>query len=314
MLKRIGVAVPSLIIITIVVFMIVHSAPGDPAIFMAGETGASPQYIEGIRKLWGLDRPLQEQLWVYLVNVAQGNLGYSLTLQRSVLGIILERLPYTFLLIGIAELFALVGIFFAVEAGSRLHSTTDDLLSVASVVGYSLPYFWLGQILLIVFSLSLGLFPAGGLTSLREQYIGLAYVLDLLWHAALPGITLGLVHLTLVFRVTKVCVADVNSENYIVLARAKGLTERRVKYVHILKNVLIPLITLLALNFGGIVAGTLMTEIVFSWPGLGTLLQHAVTTRDYPLVSGIFIIMAGIIIFLNLVTDITYRIVDPRVR
>jgi ABC-type dipeptide/oligopeptide/nickel transport system permease component len=313
-LRRLVIAIPSIFIIIIVVFMLIHIAPGDPVLYLAGEAGVSPEYIERLRREFGLDRPIYEQLWIYLTKVLRGDLGYSLIFMRSVPDLILERLPATVLLIGLAEFFASLGIILAMEAGTRVHSMIDNLLSISSIVGYSLPIFWTAQILIVIFSVNLKLFPIGGLVSLRYDYTGLRLVIDIIWHAILPVVALGLLHLTLVFRVSRSSIVDVTRENYILAARSRGIDEKTIKYNHMLRNVLIPVITIMALNFGRVIAGAVLTETVFSWPGLGRLFFWAVSTRDYPLVEGLFIFISIAVIIINLVTDVLYAIVDPRVR
>ena len=313
-LRRILIAVPIVFIIITLVFFLIHLAPGDPIVYLVGETGASPDYIERLRVKYGLDRPLLEQYWRYLSKVASGDLGYSLIYSAHVSDVILDKLPNTLMLILFAQMFGIAGIILALELGVKQYSFIDDFLSTLAVAGYSLPLFWIGQILIIVFAVKLDLFPMGGLVSVEASYTGLSYVLDALWHTILPALTLGVFQFTLLFRVCKSSVYDVVRENYILAARARGLEETKIKYVHILKNTLIPVITLVSVSIGSLLAGTVLTETVFSWPGLGRTFFYALLNRDYPTIQGVFIFLSVSVVLINLLADVLYGIVDPRVR
>jgi len=313
--RRLLQAIPLILGIIIVNFCLIHLAPGDPILTLAGEYQVSPEYVEGIKKLYGLDQPVPTQLLFYVFNVLRGNFGYSFSFKQSVLGVILDRVPATVLLMGVAILYStLFGVLFGVISSKTQYSKTDHFFTLLSLVGYSVPVFWLGQILLIALSLKLSLFPAQGMQSLREPLEGLAYWMDILHHLVLPSFVLGLSYLAINTRFTRASMIEVMSQDYIRTARAKGLSENRVTYKHALRNALLPLVTMTGLNFGFLLAGAVLTETVFAWPGLGRLMYDSIYTRDYPVLMGMFVVISMGVILANLVTDILYSVLDPRIR
>jgi peptide/nickel transport system permease protein len=313
--RRLLQAVPLILGIVVVNFCLIHLAPGDPIVTLVGEYQASPEYIEGVRKEYGLDRPLPTQLLFYVLSILRGNFGYSFSFRQSVLGVILERVPATVLLMVVAIIYStLLGVVFGVISAKRQYSRTDHFFTLLSLVGYSLPVFWLGQILLITLSLKFSLFPAQGMQSLREPLTGIAYWLDLFHHLVLPAFALGLSYLAINTRFVRASMIEVMSEDYVRTARAKGLSERMVTYKHALRNALLPLVTMTGLNFGFLLAGAVLTEIVFAWPGLGRLMYDSIYTRDYPVLMGMFILISLGVILANLLTDLVYAVLDPRIR
>lgn len=314
-LRRFLQAIPLILGIIVVNFSLIHLAPGDPIITLVGESQVSPEYIASVKKEYGLDQPLPTQLLYYVLGVLRGNLGYSFSFRQSVLGVILERVPATVLLMLVAIVYStLLGVVFGVVSSKRQYSRTDQFFTFLSLVGYSLPVFWLGQILLITLSLRLPLFPAQGMQSLREPLTGMAYWMDLLHHLVLPAFALGLSYLAINTRFTRASMIEVMSEDYIRSARAKGLSEGTVTYKHALRNALLPLVTMTGLNFGFLLTGAVLTETVFAWPGLGRLMYDSIYTRDYPVLMGMFILISVGVILANLITDILYSVLDPRIR
>lgn len=314
-LRRFLQAIPLILGIIIVNFSLIHLAPGDPIIALVGESQVSPEFIAGVRKEYGLDQPLPVQLLYYVLGVLRGNFGYSFSFRQSVLGVILERVPATVLLMLVAIIYStILGVVFGVVSSKKQYSRTDQFFTLLSLVGYSLPVFWLGQILLITLSLQFSLFPAQGMQSLREPLTGVAYWLDLLHHLVLPAFALGLSYLAINTRFTRASMIEVMSEDYIRSARAKGLSEGMVTYKHALRNALLPLVTMTGLNFGFLLTGAVLTETVFAWPGLGRLMYDSIYTRDYPVLMGMFIFISAGVILANLITDILYSVLDPRIR
>lgn len=290
--------------------------PGDPATILAGEE-ASEEVLELIRESYGLDKPTYEQLLIYMSRVLRGDLGYSYSYKAPVLDVIASRIQPTMLLIGTALTFALIiGVILGVIASTRPYSIVDNIATAIGVTFYSVPFFWLAQILLIVFSLSLGLFPTGGIMSLKVTWSGntLGYILDRLHHLVLPAVTLAMWYIAAIFRLTRASMLEVLGQDYIVFARSKGLKERRVVYKHGLRNALFPVITVVGLYIGWAFAGVVFTETVFSWPGLGRLMYDSIYSRDYPVLMGMYIFISISILVTNLIVDVIYTILDPRIR
>ena len=308
-------AVPLIFIVLTINFVLIHSAPGDPIHLLIGEGGASEELIEQTRAEFGLDKPLHIQYFSYIQNVLQLNLGYSLRYREDVLGLIMGRIPASFLLMGTSFVISsLIGILLGLYTGPRKDSLVDRLSVLVSILGYSLPIFFLGLILLTVFSLKLGWFPTQGMYNIRASYEGWNLVKDVLHHLFLPAMTYSAFQFALIFRVTRVKMQEVMKENYITTARAKGVIEKNVIFHHAVPNTLLPIITILGFNFSWLLAGSVLTETVFAWPGLGRLMFDAVSARDYPLLMGLFFVLSTFVIIINLLTDVVYRMVDPRVR
>ena len=311
---RLAQAVPLLFVVMTVNFVLIHSAPGDPVDLLIGEGGASQELIDHIRAEFGLDRPLHVQFFSYLGNVLQLNLGYSLRYRQDVFDLILDRLPASILLMGTAfVLSSVVGILLGMYAGTRKDTVADRIAVILSILGYSMPVFFLGLLMLTVFALKLGWFPTQGMYNIRNPQEGWGLVMDVAHHLVLPVITYSAFQLALIFRVTRVKMQQVMTEDYIVTARAKGVQERRVVFRHAVPNTLLPIVTILGLNLEWLLAGSVLTETVFAWPGLGRLMFDAVSARDFPLLMGLFIVISAFVIIVNLLTDVVYRFIDPRV-
>ena len=309
-------AVQSLFLILILIavnFLLIHVAPGNPVHMLAGQSG-DEKYYEFIRAKFGLDQPLTTQLWIYLSSVLRGDLGYSLGYQQPVLRVILERIPATLLLMLSAILLSTtVGVVLGVEAARRENSFIDRVINTVALLGYSIPSFSVGLLLLIVFALHIGLFPAQNMSSANQELTGLTYLLDVLRHLTLPAATLAIVQFAQVMRLTRTQMLNALRENFITTARSKGLKERQIVYGHALRNEMIPLVTILGSDFGTLLSGAVLVETVFAWPGLGRLLIDSIAMRDYPVLMGIFLMISISVAVANLFTDIVYSLLDPRI-
>jgi peptide/nickel transport system permease protein len=312
--RRVILAIPLIFIVITINFVIVHTAPGDPTHILLGEA-ATKEFVEAMRAKFGLDKPLYMQYLLYISSVVQGDLGYSILRAQSVSALITERLPATLLLIFSAMCISiLVGIFLGVTASRKPYSLRDNVATGIALFGVSTPTFWLGQMLMIALAIYAGLFPVSGLRSLRIELLGLDRVLDILHHLALPAITLSAFHLAFITRLTRASMLEVLGQDFIVTARAKGLDDRTVTYGHGLRNALLPVTTYTGLSIGLLFAGAIMTETVFAWPGMGTLLYDSLRLRDYPVLLGIFIFVSVMVVVSNLVVDVLYSYLDPRIR
>lgn len=312
-LRRLVQSLFVILLLIIINFLLIHIAPGDPAYLLAGQSG-DESYYAFIRGRFGLDKPITAQLWIYLTSVLRGDLGYSISYGQPVVNVVFSRLPATLLLTMSALLFSTtVGVWLGVESARHANSPADRTIASFTALCYSVPSFSIGQALLITFSLGLGVFPAQGMVSSSQQLSGMARWLDVLNHLALPAFTLGLVQMAIMARLTRTEVLNVLSEDFITTARAKGLTETRVAYGHALRNALMPLTTLLGNEVGTMFSGAVLVETVFAWPGLGRLMIESIETRDYPVLMGLFLLVSVGVVAANLITDISYSMLDPRI-
>jgi peptide/nickel transport system permease protein len=297
-------------------FILIHVAPGNPIIYLVGEFGGSQELIATYERDLGLDKPLYEQLALYIWNVMRGNLGYSYFYRKPVLDVILERVPATLLLMSTQfVLFAILGIFLGVLASKKKkNSLTDNVISTVSLIGYSMPIFWSGQMLMLLFGIQLRWLPVSGMVSMEIDQMGVAYVLDILRHLVLPVTALTFIHVALIVRLLRSSMLDVYTRDYIITARAKGLDENKVSWGHAFPNALLPVVTILGLYLGAILAGAILTETVFAWPGIGRLMYDSISRRDYPVVMGVFLITSISVVIANLFTDTLYAYLDPRIR
>lgn len=302
--------VPLILAVIVINFMIVHLAPGDPASALAGDI-ATPEYQEQLRQRFGLDKSLLEQLFIYLGNVLTGDLGYSFAYQKPVVGIILERLPATLLLMVGSLTSAIVGgtLLGALSAKHR-GSWIDRAISFVTLGLYSVPVFWSGMVLILFFSLTLGWFPTSGMRDYGEE----ANVLSTLHHLALPTLALGLFTMPTFARLTRSAMLEVLDEDFVRTSRAIGYPSRVIYYRHALKNAALPTITVAGLSVGEMFSGALLTETVFAWPGMGQLMYQAVFQRDYPVLMGTFLVTAVAVAVCMIIADVCYSIADPRVR
>ncbi len=312
-LRRV-IQVPFLLLgILVFTFFLIHLAPGDPINALAGEYGNAAYFAE-MRARYGLDRPIAEQLFIYLKNLARGDLGTAYTYGQPVTRVILERMPTTLLLMGTSFILATsVGITLGFSAGRRPDSLVDHSVSILALLGYALPVFWLAQVMLYFLALKLGWFPIQGLTSAREQYTGLRLFLDVGHHLLLPAAALAIQQIALVTRLTRTGMLETLASPYVLAARARGLGSRRVDVRHALRNALLPVVTVVGGRIGFLFSGAVLTESVFAWPGLGRLLLEATLARDYPILMGMFLLISLVVILANLITDLVYAILDPRI-
>jgi peptide/nickel transport system permease protein len=295
-------------------FVLVQLAPGDPVSVLLGDGNPTAAQVAELTARMGLDRPLHVQLWTYFGSVLRGDLGYSYVASGPVLDLILARVPATLILMLPSLLiFTVLGVALGVFVATRPFSATDNTVSVLAVLGYSIPVFVLGQLLLLIFSYWLGWFPAQGMRNFRAPSSGIGAFLDLLSHLALPMIVLGTRYLAVNARFARASMIEALGQDYVTSARAQGLPERQVR-LHALRNALLPVVTMLGINFSNILTGTVLIEIVFGWPGLGRLMYDAIFGRDYPLLMGLFVVVSIGVVIVNALTDIVYSLVDPRVR
>ncbi len=310
--RRLLTAIPVLVAVATLTFVLIRIAPGDPAYLLAGD-GGTPEYYAQIRQKFGLDRPLPEQLTRYLWSLVRGDFGRSLHQGEFVLTLIVQRLPATLALAGSAFLLsAMAGVALGVWGASKAHSATDHALLGATALGAALPVFWTGLLLVLVFSLHLRWLPVQGMTSARPPASGWGTAVDILAHLVLPVAALSMQPLASFSRLTRVKMLEAFAEPYVQTARAKGLSNGRVT-LHAARNALLPVVTVIGGHANVLVTGAVLTETVFAWPGLGRLALDATLTRDYPLIMGLVLIGAGGIVAINLITDVMYASIDPRI-
>ncbi|WP_306006681.1 ABC transporter permease [Aquicoccus porphyridii] len=314
-LSRLAKAAITLLLIVILNFFLIHAAPGDPAAVMAGEAGAADEkFIAQLRAQFGLDQPLYVQFWTYVSGVVQLDLGYSYRQQMPVLDLILDRLPATLLLTLTAFFMSLLlGIVFGLAAAARQGRWGDSAITSVALLFYATPLFWVALMAVVLFSVKLGWFPAFGYGSVGAGYTGFELLLDRLRHLFLPALTLGLFFMAVYLRMTRSSVLEVSQMDFVKTARAKGLNERVIRRRHILRNALLPVVTLAGLQAGQLVGGAVLTETVFAWPGIGRLMFESLTARDYNTLLGVFLVSAAMVIAFNIITDLVYRLIDPRI-
>jgi len=299
-LTRCLAGVPALLLVTVLVFTVVRLIPGDPARILAGDF-ATDQTVAELRQRWRLDRPLPVQYAAYVAGLARGDLGRSTATSLPVAGELGERFLRTLLLAGAAILVATsVGVTLGILSATHRASLLDFAATTLALAGVSTPIFWSGLILILLFSVELPWLPAGGTGSFA--------------HLILPAVSLGLFGAGVIARQTRSSMLETLGEDFVRTARAKGLTERIVIYKHALKNALIPVVTVLADQFGRMLGGAILTETVFSWPGMGRYLIEAIAMRDYPVIQGIILVFATSFLVVNLLLDISYALLDPRVQ
>ena len=297
-------------------FVLVHAAPGDPVETIAGASGGMDEKLQAeLRAMYGLDQPLPVQLGIYLGKVVRGDLGYSYFFNLPVSDLILERVPATLLLVLTSVLTAfLIGTALGVLSSRKPNGWLSQLINVMSLVGFAAPVFWMGMLLIILLASIFPVFPVSGMRGIQSSGLGWADVVDVLHHLVLPAFTLGLVYLAQYSRLSRAAMLDVLGADYIRTARAKGLPERLVLYKHALRNAVLPVVTILGLQFGNVLAGAIVVETVFNWPGLGRLAFESVLRRDYPTILGVLLFSSIVVIVMNQVTDLCYRLIDPRIK
>lgn len=314
---RVAQSLALIVAVIVLNFCLIYLAPGDPADVIAGMSGsADPEMMAQIRAEYGLDQPFLKQLWDYVASVMSGDLGTSyIESGEPVTSLIAERLWPTMLLVGSALAFAVIGgTVIGTLTARKPTSWLSNGVTVLSLVGYAMPVFWTGIMLIILFASVWKLLPVGGMHDVRFEGGWLASAVDVAEHLVLPAITLGSIYLAQYSRLARASMLEVLQSDYIRTARAKGLTERSVVFKHGLRNGILPIITIAGLQFGALFSGAILVEIVFNWPGLGRLAYGAIFGRDTPVLLGILLISVVLVIVVNLLTDIAYRVVDPRIR
>lgn len=314
LVRRLAQVVPALAMILVVTFAVIHLAPGDPALAVASEY-ADEATLAALRSELGVDQPLWTQFLRYASDLARGDLGESSFFGRPVSTVIGERLPATLLLTGSALLLSsTLGILLGRVAARKPSSPADAGITVTTLIGYSVPNFWLGQLAIVVFGLYFGFFPVLGMTDTREVFTGWAYVRDVGWHLILPASVLAVSEVTLLARLTRAGLRKQMRQGYTRSAAAKGVADNDIVSRHAFPNAALPLITVIGARVGFLFSGAVVVETVFSWPGIGLLLRDAVNNQDRQLALGLVMLVAVSVLLANLVTDLVYARIDPRIR
>jgi peptide/nickel transport system permease protein len=313
--RRLLKAILVLAIVVVFNFLLIHAAPGDPATVMAGEAGAADQmFIDQLRHQFGLDQSLLHQLANYLGHILRGDLGFSYRQQRAVGDLLLGRLPATLILTLSAFFLALLGgIVLGTLAAVNVGRLTDTVVTVLALLSYATPIYWIGLMLVLLFSVDLGWLPAFGYETVGSGYSGLTRVGDIARHMILPVATLGLFYMAVYARLTRASILEVSQLDFVKTARAKGQLEWKIVLRHVLRNALLPVITMAGIQAGQLVGGSILVETVFAWPGLGRLTFDAVLQRDYQVLLGVFFVTSVLVVLFNILTDILYSFVDPRI-
>jgi len=313
--RRILQALPVLLAIVVLNFLLLQMADGDAADVLAGEAGsATPEYLAQLRAKFGLDQPWYIQLARYVGNIVQLDLGYSFRHDMPVAKLVMDRLgPTLLLMIPTLAIAVSLGCFLGLIAATGLNTWRDTLISVFALVSYATPLFWVGLMLIVVFSIRLDLVPTSGMETIGMFYEGWDRIRDIAWHMILPITTLSLFYLATYARLMRASLLEQSGMDYTVTARAKGVTERRIIYKHVLRNALLPVVTIAGVQIGSILGGSVIVESVFSWPGLGLLAFEALFARDLNLLLGIFFICSVLVVTANLLVDLLYSFLDPRI-
>jgi peptide/nickel transport system permease protein len=312
--RRVLRVFPVAFMVVLLNFLLIHLAPGDPVHVLAGDA-ATPEYVAQVRKEFGLDQPVVTQLLIYLARIARGDLGTSFLHRRAVVWLIAERVGPTLVLMLTALTISVVaGVGLGLLAALRPNSWLDHTARVVALAGFSFPIFWLGQVLLLVFALHLSWLPAQGMESLREPLAGWAYVLDRIRHLLLPALTFAFFNVALLSRLTRTTMVELLQDDFVRTARGKGVSETGIVLKHAFRNALLPIVTVIGTNVGLLLMGSVLTETVFGWPGLGRLMYEALYGRDYPVLMGVFLVVTVAVVLANLLTDLLYVRLDPRIR
>ena len=313
--RRLLKSVPILLAIAVCNFVLLKLAPGDAADVLAGEAGsATPEYLAALKSQFGLDQPDWVQLLHYVWRLLRLDLGFSFRNNESVLSMILSRMPATLLLmVGALGLAFIAGAALGVLASRRVNTWVDNLISVVVLLFYATPIFLIGLGLIVVFAVKLGVLPTGGLTSVGAGYTGLRAAGDVAVHLLMPLVTLALFFLALYARLMRASMLEVFNQDYVTTARAKGLPERLITMKHVVRNAMLPMVTMLGLQVGTLLGGSVLVETVFAWPGIGRLAFEAVMSRDLNLLLGILLVCSVIVIAANIMVDLAYAWLDPRI-
>lgn len=314
--RRLLQAVPIVLGIVVLNFLLLQLAPGDAATVLAGEAGgAPPEYIALLRERFGLDQPIHVQLLLYVKNVVMLDLGYSFRNGMPVTELIFARLGPTLLLMGATLLVSVLsGVLLGLLAATAVNTWRDRFISVAAVIAYATPLFWIGLMLILLFSIKLDWLPTTGMEDVVAFHEGWARVVDIGQHLILPTVTLSLFYMALYTRMMRAAMLDQRGMDYVVTARSKGLPEHLITYRHVLRNAVLPVVTMAGVQVGSLLGGSVVVESVFAWPGLGQLAFQSLFARDFNLLLGIFFLSACLVVVVNLVVDLIYLALDPRIK
>lgn len=315
-IKKMIYALLTIVIVVIFNYFLFRILPGDPLSMIIRNSKATPEMIENIKKFYGLNLSPMEQFVIYFKNLLKGDLGFSFVYKAPVKDVIGSVILPTVILVGLAELIAIVvGIFFGVLSAWKRGTKLDLGTLSFSLVTYAMPTFWLGMIMVAVFSLNLRMFPTGNMFTPGREFASIGSMMaDLSRHLFLPVVTLSLVLIGQYALTMRNTLSDVLSEDFITTAKAKGFRQKYILSKHAMPNAMLPMVTIIAINLGLIVAGTIQIETIFSWPGLGNLMYEALKSRDYPLLQGIFLLVTICVVVANFLADLTYSYLDPRVK
>lgn len=314
--RRLAQAIPTVLMIFVLSFFLLRLAPGDMADVMAGESGGgSAEYVQNLREEFGLQRPMILQLFSYLKNVATLNLGYSYRQNMPVFDLIMSRLgPTALLMLTSFAVSILAGGALGIAAARNVNRPVDRVISVVSTLGYATPLFWVGLMLILLFSITFRQLPTSGMENVAAFNEGFARVKDIAWHLVLPVVSLSLFYIAVYTRLMRSSLLEQSKMNYVVTAEAKGLPPRKVMYGHVLRNALLPILTMAGVQIGSMLGGSIIIESVFGWPGMGLLAYEALFARDLNLLMGILIVSSVMVILINIAVDTLYAIVDPRIQ
>ena len=314
-IRRLFQAVPIVLAIIVLNFFLLNMAEGDAVDVLAGEAGsATPEYMAELRAKFGLDQPLPVQLLVYLKNIISLDLGYSFRHDMPVSVLIVDRFwPTLLLMVSTIILAVLFGILLGLLAAINLNTWKDAVISVFALITYATPLFWVGLMMIVVFYINLRWFPTSGMENIAAFYEGFDRFVDISRHLVLPTITLSLFYLALYTRLMRASMLEQYGQDYVVTARAKGLPERRITFGHVLRNALLPVVTMAGVQVGALIGGSVIVESVFAWPGLGMLAFESLFARDLNLLLGIFLISSVLVVVVNLIVDVIYCFLDPRI-
>ncbi|MEM9764880.1 MAG: ABC transporter permease [Pseudomonadota bacterium] len=315
--RRVLQAIPILLAIIVINFLLLKLAPGDAADVLAGEAGsATPEYMAELRTKFGLDQPVPVQLAQYVGRVLVGDFGFSFRHEMAVTDLVLNRLGPTMILMATTIVMAVgVGILLGMLAATGLNTWRDSLISILALVSYATPLFWVGLMFIVVFSINLGWFPSSGMETVTAFHVGITWerILDVAHHLVLPALTLSLFYLALYTRLMRASMLEQANMDYVTTARAKGLSEQRITFRHVLRNALLPVVTMAGVQVSSLIGGSVVVETVFGWPGLGQLAFESLFARDLNLLMGIFLVSALLVLVVNLLVDILYTMLDPRI-
>lgn len=313
--KRIFTGILTILFSFVLTFFLIRFAPGDPIRVLAGKENPNPEMIEHLTKRYGLDQPVSVQFKNYIRNIFKGDFGYSYMNNESVVDIVKAKIVPTILLTLTASLLSvIIGTLLGILAGRKAGSQTDKVLCTISYGIDAIPSFWLGLILILIFSSKLKILPTSGMYDMREDYEGFRKVLDVIEHMVLPVATLVIIQVPIYFRICRSSILQTMDEDFVMTLRATGMSEKKIFNKYILRNALIPIITTFSMSIAFLISGVALIEIVFAWPGMGRVIMNAIKNRDYPVLTGIYLMISISITVVMILTDILYGIIDPRIR